>query len=228
MIFLTIETSSPQGSLSLWKGAECLFYKHWLRSRSHGEIITSALEDAFFCSDIQLDKIEHLVVDHGPGSFTGLRVGINVAKTLSYSHNLPIYSYSSTEVLAESFPLKNKPLQVLINAQSNECFCQSFKPQDRHWKSLKPPQLIQKEEWIKSLKKQHHVIGDGQKVFHSEKSLYEKAFLYPNAYSLACLHLRNFKLTQPKDWNSLQALYLKSSAAEEKLMLGMLKSIPKL
>src|SRR4051812_41009503 len=103
MFLLSVETTSSQGSLSLTKidsKHQLLASQSWDKKSSHSEIITQELTAALQEARLTLDELTHFAVDVGPGSFTGIRVGLNLIRTLGYALEKEIRAFSSLEVLA--------------------------------------------------------------------------------------------------------------------------------
>src|ERR1035437_8509156 len=104
MTLLAVETTSAMGSLCLAdiqkNNFEILSTRSWQKKSSHSEIITLELEAGLKEADLKLAVLTHLAIDNGPGSFTGIRVGLNLIRSLSYALNLPVRNFCSLEVLA--------------------------------------------------------------------------------------------------------------------------------
>ncbi len=100
MLLLALETSSSQGGLALFKGAEQLAFKEFPKGLVHGREITVYLDELMVNSGFSPSDLETIAVSAGPGSYTGIRVGVTVAKTLGYALNCGVMLVSSLEVLA--------------------------------------------------------------------------------------------------------------------------------
>lgn len=77
-------------------------------SESHSTHLLPLIDEMLKEKDIKLNDFNRIVVVNGPGSFTGIRIGLTVAKTISYSLNIPIYTISSLKAYLVSSELKNK------------------------------------------------------------------------------------------------------------------------
>lgn len=103
---LAIESCTAAGSVAVLfsadeTGEKVLANNEWMRSRSHAEVTTPALEDAVKISG-GWNKIDILAVGIGPGSFTGIRVGLNAARTIAWSTNRPLIPIRTTDALIEA------------------------------------------------------------------------------------------------------------------------------
>lgn len=90
MIILAIKTDKPEAELYLYKGPKKLSGVKWLAHRQLAETIHKQISKILNESSISLNDIQGIVCYKGPGSFTGLRIGLSVANTLAYAQNIPI------------------------------------------------------------------------------------------------------------------------------------------
>lgn len=240
MILLGVETSTLQGSVALGKinagKIEILFSKKWLRHRSHGELLTSSIEEALSLSEINIESVDGFCFSQGPGSFTGIRVGISAIKTLSYALKKPVFALSSLETLAHQVSPGKTSLLALINAHKNQCYMSAFSATTTGWKTVIKPKALTLPALEKLVRKKFLCVGDGFDVFSPSMSKGLKSRLnrradlkdYPEAETLVRYFLMNHKKHKPLSWNSLEALYIRGSEAEEKLKSGLLKPLPEL
>lgn len=96
MIILTIRTDKPEAEIGLYEGQTQLEYEVWQAHRQLAETIHSKITDLLKRNGKTLQDIEGIVIYKGPGSFTGLRIGMSVANALSYSYNIPIVARSGS------------------------------------------------------------------------------------------------------------------------------------
>jgi tRNA threonylcarbamoyladenosine biosynthesis protein TsaB len=94
MIILTLRTDNPQAEIGLYDDQKQLAYMNWQADRQLADTIHDKIQEILNKSSISLEGINGLVVFKGPGSFTGLRIGVTVANTLAYSFKIPIVSRS--------------------------------------------------------------------------------------------------------------------------------------
>lgn len=90
MIILTIRTDKPEAEIGLYSDTTQLAYETWQAHRQLAETIHQKITDILLSHDKQLADIQGIACFQGPGSFTGLRIGLTVANALAYSYGLPI------------------------------------------------------------------------------------------------------------------------------------------
>jgi len=142
---LALTTSGTSGSVALFK-ERLLLEITFIARESYARGLFKAL---FYLKENyhqELEEIQYLAVDIGPGSFTGLRIGLSVAKALSLIKELKILPLSSLEILAWNYPLLEFPLLSIIDAYSKELFVALYKWDKDHLQVLHPPSLIPFEE----------------------------------------------------------------------------------
>jgi tRNA threonylcarbamoyladenosine biosynthesis protein TsaB len=82
--------------------------------------------DALAAADTTLDAIDLLAVSIGPGSFTGLRIGLSMAKGLALAHDIPLVGVPTLEALAAAAPLRLHPLWTVLDARKGEIYAAAF------------------------------------------------------------------------------------------------------
>lgn len=97
MIILTIRTDKPEAETGLYKDEKKLAYETWAPHRQLAETIHTKIQDLLKSQGKDWHDIEAVVCFKGPGSFTGLRIGLTVANTLAYSLKIPIIGTSGKD-----------------------------------------------------------------------------------------------------------------------------------
>ncbi len=99
MIILHIETSTHLCSVALSIGKKCIFSRQNTKGMNHAALLSVFIEEAFKHLNSLNKKIDAVAVSSGPGSYTGLRIGVSTAKGLCYGLNVPLIQVSSLENL---------------------------------------------------------------------------------------------------------------------------------
>lgn len=99
MICLFFDTSSDLLKVSLIKDDKIIFDKELHTKNDHSSYLVPTIDDAFKSNNIDFKELDEIIVGNGPGSFTGTRISIAVAKTYAFSFNIPVYMISSLEEL---------------------------------------------------------------------------------------------------------------------------------
>lgn len=100
MLVLGIDTSLQHCSLAIWQDGEMLYCVSQNSKSSQAEILPIIAQDAFRDAKIEISEIDKIIVGIGPGSFSGVRIGLAFAKGLAIAINCPLIGVSSLEIIA--------------------------------------------------------------------------------------------------------------------------------
>ncbi len=229
-IALSIDTSSSSGSLSIFRitatSYSLISSKFWCRQHSHSEnLILECLELLKVC-ELRLEDVDHILVTHGPGSFTGIRVGLNFAKTLAYGLSKPVYTIDTLTAIAYGKRASQNPLVVINNAHKNMLYLATFSTQP--FSIIQTPIAIPYNELEKFIADKTYVcLGDGYssyKTVFTESALRHllpsEEILPPISQTLGEFWCENKKKISALQWNNAIPLYIRASEAEERLWKG--------
>jgi tRNA threonylcarbamoyladenosine biosynthesis protein TsaB len=130
-VVLGIDTALNQCGITLLKGKEC-FIDCQKMQRGHAEILIPKIVALLKKADISFADIDLIAVTIGPGSFTGLRVGLASAKGISLASKIPLVGFKTFEVLANTVFLEkqdNRNLLVAIDSLRADIYCQLYTSQ---------------------------------------------------------------------------------------------------
>ena len=102
MLILTIRTDNPVAEIGLYQDGRQVDYVKWDADRKLAETIHQQIQNLLVKNNQSLDKLEGLGVYEGPGSFTGLRIGLSVANALAASLKIPIVSSTGDDWTEQS------------------------------------------------------------------------------------------------------------------------------
>lgn len=127
MLILAIETSTQICSLAVLRDGSLLAEWYVQSGRTHSTGIMNQLSSLLERSQIKKNELQAIAVNIGPGSFTGLRIGLSLAKALAIALNIPVVGIASDEVLARAGEFSNNYVAVLIDAQRNNFYYTLYK-----------------------------------------------------------------------------------------------------
>lgn len=198
--------------------------------RLHAEKILPMIDRLLIDSGVTLRSFDCIVFDRGPGSFIGLRIGINVAQGLALGADLPLVGVSSLKILAQGayrmFSAKN--VITTINANMNELYWNlySYDMIHNHWRcqhdiQLATTSIIQKI--IYTLDGSWVIVGTGWDSDKKIKSYIENSnvitqtqIMYPDAVDMLYLGIRFYKEKNFLSPNSIIPLYITQIASVKK------------
>ncbi|MFN9067180.1 MAG: tRNA (adenosine(37)-N6)-threonylcarbamoyltransferase complex dimerization subunit type 1 TsaB, partial [Bdellovibrionales bacterium] len=212
---LAIESSTQVASVALFNQNQVVSNRESRIQRSHSENLNSFVNDLLEESKITAADLKLISVGVGPGSFTGIRVSINLAKTLSYSCSIPIAAVNSLEALALPYVDQKWPVLSLINAYKNMSYYAVYMNGIESLNTIHKPHVIPMIEIKKIIDSKHLVIGDGYLFY--EKLMPESLLSlmirptspedFPMASTIGKIGLQKFEKGQTFDWKSLSPLY---------------------
>ncbi|MDH3637223.1 MAG: tRNA (adenosine(37)-N6)-threonylcarbamoyltransferase complex dimerization subunit type 1 TsaB [Gammaproteobacteria bacterium] len=130
MIVLAIETATQTGSVALLVD-DALYEESLSEDQTRSGEILFAAERCFQAAGLAPTQCDAIAVGRGPGSFTGLRVGMGVAQGIAYGIDRPVIPVSSLRALAQACP--GGPVLVLLDARMQEVYWGCFAPDTEGW-----------------------------------------------------------------------------------------------
>ena len=213
---LCLETSSTNCSVSISKENKIIYTKESDGGGyKHSEFLHSFIEESMNNSNLKYDELMAVSVGIGPGSFTGLRIGLSSAKGICYSNDIPLITINSLEILAQKYKTKNEEILVpMFDARRMEVYFSIF---DKNHKILKPPtsRIISRDFFQDFPKKKKVIFGNAAEkckgVFNSKEFKYIVDIKNPSSKEMGEISYIKFL---KKDYASLaycEPLYLKNN-----------------
>ena len=126
-VILNIETSSKNCSVCLSsKGNLVTSFDFEDEAYRHSELLTSSIQNILSQNNLDVSGLSAVSVGIGPGSFTGLRIGLSVAKGLCYPHNIDLIGISSLKIIANSVIKENKNIISLIRDKGEHYYISKY------------------------------------------------------------------------------------------------------
>ncbi len=224
MIILAIDTTSPYCGVALFDGNNCLGEININGGNTHSVVLMPAIDTLLKGANIKITDIDLFAVTAGPGSFTGVRIGVSTVKGLAMGMNKPVMCPSTLRCLAENLNGINGILCPVMDARRGQFYNALFTCNDGKIERLTEDRLIEGDKLDKELKKLGRIVylvGDGYNL--ARKTLtYEKIkdtpnlLIAPNAVSVARVGLEEYVNNPSSAKNDLEAapVYLRASQAE--------------
>ncbi len=163
MLVLSLDTTTRAGSVAVVRGGAVLSEIVGDASRTHGERLPRDLERALEAASVTMRDVELLAVMAGPGSFTGLRVGIAAMQGLASAMGLRIFAASALDALALVGANGREPVAAWVDAQRSEVFAALYDPTGTQISigatSASPAQTL--EAWGSDPATPIRFVGDG-------------------------------------------------------------------
>ena len=220
---LALETSGKIGSLALVEDGRVLTEEVFPAHFKHAAGIVSAIDRLTAAQGWTPKDLTEVYVSAGPGSFTGLRVGITAAKTLALALGVKIVAVPSTEVLAHNAPAGWMNCIILLDAKRGQIFTARYTNQDGQPTEAEEPHLDTLANMLARAPRPVQLIGDGI-PFHQSAIppddpgviTLPKPLWPPRAAIVAQIGHRMARANQFTDADKLTPLYIRRPEAEEK------------
>ena len=125
MILVAIDTSSDMSGVALWGDSGALAQTQWQSGRRHSEQVLAQLDALCRLCDITPTMFTHVAASIGPGSWSGIRVGISIAKGLTIALDIPVVAVSALDVLA--WPWRGQqPVSVALSLGRGRLACAHY------------------------------------------------------------------------------------------------------
>jgi len=227
MKILAVDTSTMSGSLALLDD-ETLAAEWTLRSaQTHNRRLLKSIDSLLREAGWDLESIDAFAVASGPGSFTGLRIGMSTVKVLAWTTGKLYASICSLDALALPFSFSSNPVCTLLDARKSEVYCALYAPDGKgglslmiHYAAMSPSRLA--GNLISRVSEPVIFCGDGWTAYRNvlTKKL-GNLVLEPPSYfhiiraaSIGELARRRFVKGEHDDPRSSAPLYIRPSEAE--------------
>ncbi|TDM00656.1 tRNA (adenosine(37)-N6)-threonylcarbamoyltransferase complex dimerization subunit type 1 TsaB [Macrococcus carouselicus] len=212
MILLNIDTANQPLSVSVTDGIEVLAEFNSARKINHSIMLIPKIEMVIEHAGIGMKDLEGIVVSAGPGSYTGLRIGVTAAKTLAYTLNIPLYSVSSLKALAATVRMHEFLLVPVIDARRNAVYSGIYRFKGISVEPVEEDRYMMIEELNEYLKNQHMpYLFIGMDAVRLQDELQGPVFYcIPRSAEMR----RMIDLDKPEDVHSFEPMYLRMTEAE--------------
>ena len=221
MRILALETTERVGSLAAMDHGNVLVEKELSHSTRTAQSLVPAMGQMLDAVGWRPANVQLVAVTQGPGSFTGLRIGITAAKTFAYAAGCHILGVDTLETIAAGVPEAFKSVSVAVDAQRGEVVAGLFRRDDDGWFGpVEPAKLIAIESWLANLPPETPVTGPVLRklaeVIPSHVHILDAVHWPAKASQVARLAERLYGEGRRDDPFALTPHYSRRSAAEEK------------
>jgi tRNA threonylcarbamoyl adenosine modification protein YeaZ len=217
MLVLGLETAGEHGCVGLVQDDRVLSEIVFHAAMKHGERLLPAVEAALELAEVQKRDLELIVASVGPGSFTGLRIGLSMAKGLARALEVPLVGVSAFEAYVQRAAFWPGPVWVLLPDRRDWIYAAGYEAgQVAH-----APQALPLGEFLEGLKASGRVlfIGPGAELYHDALEGYgvvaSSAMNRPSGVQIAQLGLESYRRKGGDELYTLEPLYLQPPLASE-------------
>ncbi len=170
MLLLAFETSAKAGSVALLEDSKLLGESYQNTGLTHSQTIMTMAEDLLKSCGKTPQEVEAVAVAAGPGSFTGVRIGVAAAKGFAWGAEIPCYGVSTLEAMAEGLGVWDGVIVCTMDARRNQVYNALFRAEKGKLTRLCEDRAIALEELKEELAKLGgplFLVGDGSNLTYS-------------------------------------------------------------
>lgn len=208
---LNIETATKNCSVSLAKNGETFLCKEIAeQGYSHAEKLHVFIEEIVKEANVNFSEIKAVAVSKGPGSYTGLRIGVSAAKGLCYALQIPLISIDTMQVLAKKAVVDGL-IVPMIDARRMEVYSAIF---DKNYNKIKDVEAeILTENSYQDFDQTVYFVGDCQEkcqtVLVKDNFKFLPEIIFPSANEMSQLSFEKFQNNDFEDVAYFEPFYLK-------------------
>ena len=224
MLLLAFETSAKAASVALYQGDTLLAESYQNTGLTHSQTLMAMAEDMIKSCGYTPRDIGAVAVAAGPGSFTGVRIGVAAAKGFAWGGQLPCYGVSTLEAMALGLGVYEGYILPVMDARRSQVYNAVFSAKEGVLTRLCPDRAISLEELAAELAQVDgplYLVGDGSRVSYNALSgqlpnlvLPPEHRMHQRAGGVALAALQKIAAGDPGDGAALEPNYLRLSQAE--------------
>ena len=231
-MILCLETATPVCSVALNDGCCTIALRETERQNAHSEKITNFIREVMEVAKIDYKQLDAVAVSQGPGSYTGLRIGVSTAKGICYAADLPLMAIDTLEAMANGMKMKlgsqiadNDLLIPMIDARRMEVYTSVFDAQLNRINDTAA--LVIDEHSFENLCRDHHLwlFGDGapklSKLFENHPDISIVEGFRPSAAYMLPLAEKALREQKFVDVAYFEPFYLKDFIAGKPHVKGL-------
>lgn len=232
MKILALETSAKSVSAAVVENGIPLAYTYQNTGLTHSRTLMPLVDAMLTSAELTLEEMDLLAVSAGPGSFTGLRIGVSALKGLAWAADKPCCGVSTLEAMAQNVRHMDTDIICAMDARRNQVYNAVFRAQDGQLERLAPDRAIALSELAEEIKnslKPKIIVGDGAKLCYTYLSeqgiscqIAPPQLVMQNAVGVALAAQEMADAGHTTNARDLVPVYLRLSQAErERLARGL-------
>jgi len=223
-LILAVDTTTPTGSVALLRNTRLIAEFNQDSAATFSERLLPAVQFMLKSCGMTVQDIHGFAVAVGPGSFTGIRIGLSTIKSFAYASGKPVAPVSTLTALATKLLHSRRLICPLIDAKKKEIYAALFESRQGILREIIPQGAYSPDAFFSLLPSHRiiHFIGSGRDVFGAmiinyfkDKARFSKRSPYI-AFEVGLIGYDLLKRNKGKDFQEIEPLYLRKSQAEEK------------
>lgn len=216
MNILAIDTSTDYLSIALMCGGKVAARFHRRSHMKHSSLLVPTIEKLLKKTGINIKTIDCFCISIGPGSFTGLRIGVATVKGLSFALNKPVVAVPTLDVIAENVKKFKGAICTVLDARKNKVYACFYRSDGESLKKVSEYLLLPAAELMKKAGQYDKIVFLGDALHLIGKTDDRKIKWHPRADIAARLGMEYFKNNKLTSVEDLEPMYLYSRECDIK------------
>lgn len=161
---LALDTSQSSGSIALWHSGRVVYSAFFDISITHSETLMPQVDTALKLCGFSPADTEAVLLTEGPGSFTGLRIGLATAKGIAYGLKIPVLTFGTLQLCALQRYQCGRDILVVLDAKMKEVYAALY---NQDLRELHPPQVCAPEQILNWDLQKPYLLGSGVPLLRS-------------------------------------------------------------
>jgi len=212
---LGIDTSSKFLNIALSEDKDIIKEESYLLDRKHASWLVPKIKELLRKSRVSINKIDAFIIGLGPGSFTGLRIGVSAIKGFGVASGKPCVGVASIDAIACNAKENDRDIVPIIDAKRGQVYSAIYRRKGGLVVRLSDYLVLPIDKLISSIKSEAVFLGDGLSLYKDnilsadkKASFLEERYWYPGAGDLIKLGFLKVKKAKKTNMNKLAPLYL--------------------
>ena len=225
MKILGIDTSTMAANVAVLEDDKLICEYTINTKKTHSQKLMPMIENMLKLSDLDIKEIDAIAICVGPGSFTGLRIGMATAKAMAHVNNIPLIGVNSLEILGANMDLCNRNICSILDAQRNQVYMNKYILKDYKITELEEISIKAIDELLEEISSSNEDwVLVGEAVYKYEEKIEEISNItIPSPAnnitkaSTLCFVARDKMLANDQVYNcyNINPMYIRKSQAEE-------------
>lgn len=228
MKILGIDTATPYLALGIVEENKVLSEIRFNAKQAHAQLLVPNIDKILKDAELELEDLDGIALSIGPGSFTGLRIGLATAKGLCFASGKPLITVSTLDALVYFSLSAPHQMVPILDAKKNEVYAAVYDTRKGMLKRVSDYWVLALEKLVAKIPEEVIFLGPGLEVFGERlKELYkgkphfvEGEKNLPSGTAVAFLGMEKLKCSEFEDLEKMEPFYVRKSEAELKFKHG--------
>ncbi len=224
MRILAIETSTMLGGVAIMEENNLIAEIRLNVKTTHSERLMIGIDSALRLANLRIEEMDAFCISIGPGSFTGLRIGLSTVKGFAFATGRPVVTVPTLDAFAWSLPFSAYPVCPMLDARKREVYTALYEWREHSFEKIVPELSVKPGDFVRNLKGRVVFTGEGARIYRDvivsvkgDEAIFAPSHAdVPLPSAVAYLGMRKAMNGEFSDPVTITPLYIRKSEAEIK------------